>query len=69
MAIGGFGIKDQIFVPKVPSLIMSYYYSKEVRRKENITSKEKKMDVLIEACFVFVQVRGVIYRAGLCYNR
>lgn len=45
MAIGGFGIKNQNFVPKVPSLIMSYYYSKGVRRKENITSKEKKMEV------------------------
>lgn len=68
MAIGGFVIKNQIFVPKVPSLIMSYYYSKGVRRKENITSKEKKMEVWIEVCFVFIPVRGVIYGAGLCYN-
>lgn len=59
MAIGGFGIKNQIFVPKVPSLIKSYYYSKGVRRKENLLSKEKKTEVWIEPCFVFVQARGV----------
>lgn len=43
MAIEEFGIKNKIFVPKVPSLIMSYYYSNGVRTKrKSYVEKEKE---------------------------
>lgn len=51
MAIEGFGIKNQIFVPKVPSLIMSYYYSNGVRTKRKSYVEKEKQGSMNRALF------------------